>query len=212
MRKLVWGIPIRLFHWVLFGLISFSFYTGEFGDFESIDNHMIAGYGVIGLVIFRIIFGLVGHGHIRFTEFVRGPSAIVNYIKHPTATTGHNPLGALAIIALLTSLGIQAGTGLFTTDEIFVEGPLYHLVNDDTASLLSQVHSINRWILLALISLHLCAVAHHEIWRKEKIVGAMFHGKKETGEDKPDQSHQIGLAVVCGLVATAVVWYGVNHL
>ena len=86
MTKLVWGIPIRLFHWILLGLVGVSFYTGKFGDFDSIDNHMLAGYGIIALVLFRIIYGLFGRGHIRFTEFIKGPRTIVEYIKSPEPT------------------------------------------------------------------------------------------------------------------------------
>lgn len=212
MGKLVWGIPIRLFHWVLLGLVGVSFYTGKFGDFDSIDNHMLAGYGIIVLVLFRILFGFFGKGHVRFTEFVKGPSTIFAYFKSPKPSEGHNPLGALGIIALLLSLAVQTGTGLFTTDEIFVDGPLYHLVSSETSSVLSQIHNINQWILLGLIGLHVSAVIFHELWLKERIVLPMIHGKKLTSDSATDQSHQFFLALICITVAAAATWYLVNEI
>lgn len=212
MRKLVWGIPVRLFHWALLGLICVSFYTGKFGEFDSIDNHMLAGYGVIALVMFRLMYGFIGKGHIRFTSFIKGPKTIIGYLKNPEPTPGHNPLGALGIIALLLSLAVQAGTGLFTTDEIFIEGPLYHLVSSDTASTLSKIHSINQWILLGLIGVHITAIAVHELWLKESILGAMIHGKKELDAKEPEQSHQFVLALICIAIAGGSTWYLVTQV
>lgn len=212
MNKLVWGLPIRLFHWILLGLVGVSFYTGKFGDFDSIDNHMLAGYGIIALVLFRIMYGLFGRGHIRFTEFIKGPRNIIAYIKSPQPTVGHNPLGALGIIALLLSLSVQVGTGLFTTDEIFVDGPLYHLVSSEVSGVLSQIHSINQWVLLGLIGLHISAVAFHELWLKERILLPMIHGKKQLGEESQDQSHQFLLALICIVIAAGVTWYLVNEV
>ena len=212
MPKLIWGIPVRLFHWSLFGLICVSFYTGKFGDFDSIDNHMLAGYGVIALVLFRLMFGLFGQGHIRFSNFIKGPKAIIAYIKSPQTSAGHNPLGALGVVALLLSLAVQAGTGLFTSDEIFVEGPLYHLVSSETSGLFSEIHEINQWILLCLISLHISAVAFHELWLKERILGAMVHGKKTLSSNEVEQNHQFGLAALCLLIAAGATWYLVNEI
>ena len=212
MSKLVWGIPIRLFHWILLGLVGVSFYTGKFGDFDSIDNHMLAGYGIIALILFRLMYGVIGKGHIRFTEFIKGPTSIIAYVKSPKPTAGHNPLGALGIIALLLSLSVQVGTGLFTTDEIFVDGPLYHLVSSEISGLLSQIHSINQWVLLGLIGLHVSAVIFHELFLKERILLPMIHGKKKLEADAEDQSHQFLLALVCITIAAGVTWYLVNEL
>ncbi len=211
MAKLVWGIPIRLFHWGLVGLVGVSYYTGKFGDFDSIDNHMLAGYGVIGFVLFRLMLGFFGSGHVKFRNFIRGPKAILEYIKKPNNDPGHNPLGALGVIALIASLALQAGTGLFTTDEIFVEGPLYHLVSQETSSLLSQIHGINQWILLGLIGLHITAIAAHELMLGHRIVWPMVIGKAK-GEVAPEQSHQFILATVCAVIAAGVTWYLVNEL
>lgn len=221
-KQLVWGIPTRVFHWGLVGLVGVSYYTGKFGDFDSIDNHMLAGYGIIGLVIFRVLYGVIGRGHVRFANFVRGPSAIIAYIKNPSDTPGHNPLGALGVLALILSLGVQAGTGLFTTDEIFVEGPLFHLVSQDTSSLLSQIHGINQWVLLGLIGLHVTAIVVHELLLGHRLLLPMITGNRKevdrsdsnasASEQSPEQSHQLVLAIVCGVIAAAVTWYVVNEL
>ncbi len=217
MKTLIWGLPIRLFHWALVVLVGISFYTGKFGDFDSIDNHMLAGYGIIVLVLFRIGFGIFGNGYHSFRELIPYPKKIFRYLKNPTETPGHNPLGICGVIALLLSLAVQTATGLFTSDEIFVEGPLYHLVSSDTSSLLAQIHGINQWILLGLIATHVIAVLIHELVLKHKILLPMFTGKKQLSEamqnDQDQQtSHQYFTAVVCLAVAGTATWYLVNYL
>ena len=115
MAKLIWGIPLRIFHWGLVILLGISFYTGYFGEFDSIDTHMLAGYGVLTLLIFRLSFGFIAGGYARFSNFIKGPKATIAYVKAPLETPGHNPLGGFAVLAMLGVLGIQVGTGLFAT-------------------------------------------------------------------------------------------------
>lgn len=208
-QKLVWGLPIRAFHWSLLGLVSFSLYTGHFGDFDSIDLHMWSGYGIITLVLFRLSFGLLASGYARFTNFVKGPSKIRAFINQPAPTTGHNPLGSLGVVALLMALFAQAGTGLFVTDDIFVEGPLYHLVSTEVSGLMTTIHAVNQWLLLALIAMHIIAILVHEV-KGDRIVWPMVTGKKELSESEQADRHQFLLAAVClglGVAVTYIIAY-----
>lgn len=210
--KLVWGMPIRLFHWSLVILLGISFYTGQFGDFDTIDTHMLSGYGVLTLLIFRLSFGFAAKGYERFSQFVRGPRAIKAYIDSPRATPGHNPLGAISVIALLLALVVQVATGLFTTDDIFVEGPLYHLVSDSTSSTLSSIHGINRWIVLGLIAIHLTAVLIHEFALGHKLITPMVTGTKQLGAEIAEGKHQFGAAIACLLFGMALTYVIVNEI
>lgn len=212
MPKLVWGLPVRIFHWSLVGLIGVSLYTGHFGDFDSIDTHMLAGYGVLVLLIFRFSFGLLAKGSARFSQFVKGPKTITAYIKSPEKTTGHNPLGALGVLALLFSLSVQVGTGLFATDDIFVDGPLNHLVSGDTAGLLTSIHGINQRVLMGLISLHLIAVLIHEGRLGHRILWPMVTGKKWLGDETDADRHQLGLALACLSLGVALTYILVNKI
>lgn len=210
--KLVWGLPIRLFHWSLVILLCVSFYTGEFGDFDSIDIHMWAGYGLLTLLMFRLGFGFLAQGYARFSQFVRGPRATLDYLKAPTETAGHNPMGALGIVVMLISLTLQVGTGLFATDDIFVEGPLNHLVSSSTAGLLTSIHAINKWVLLGLIATHLLAILVHE-WRLgHRLVLPMITGKKQVSDEVEPDRHQFGRASVCLGIAGALAYYLVNEV
>ncbi len=210
--KLVWGLPVRLFHWSLVILLCVSFYTGEFGDFDSIDIHMWSGYGLLVLIFFRLGYGFVARGYARFGAFVKGPGAIKAYLQQPTETVGHNPLGALGVIALLASVTIQVATGLFATDDIFVEGPLYHLVSNDTSSLLTSIHAINRWVLLGLIATHLLAIVVHEWKLGHRLVLPMITGKKQVADEIEADQHQLGRASICFVIASAAVYYLVNEV
>jgi len=210
--KLIWGLPIRLFHWSLVILLGISFYTGQFGEFDSIDTHMLSGYGVLALLLFRISFGFIAKGYARFSQFVRGPSAIKAYISSPRATPGHNPLGALSVVAILLALAVQVGTGLFATDDIFVEGPLFYLVSSSTASTLTWIHGINRWIVLGLIAIHLTAVFVHEFKWDHKLIAPMITGKKLLSSETAEGNHQFGIAFVCLMFGLGMAYLIVNEI
>ena len=123
---------------------------------------------------------------------------------------GHNPLGALSVLAFIAVLIIQASTGLFANDDIFLEGPLTHLVSDETSDLLTTVHHINVKVLFGLLGLHLLAIAFHELYKNERLVSPMFTGKKkgfDTNATKPVPVIELGTAMAI-LAMTAGFVYG----
>ncbi len=184
----IWDIPTRLFHWSLVILLCISFYTGLSGGFKEMDYHMISGYCILSLVLFRILWGFFGGHHSRFTTFIKGPSVIFFYaaglLKRGTHHAGHNPLGALSIMAILMALIVQASTGLFANDDIMLEGPLSHLVSYKTSRMLTGVHKTNIWVIGSLAGLHVIAILFYQFYKKEPLIGAMFTGKKTLNESE----------------------------
>lgn len=185
----VWDIFIRLFHWILAASILFAWWSVEQGG-NWMDWHMRAGYLVLALILFRLIWGFIGSSHARFADFVRSPGATLNYARALLARrephySGHNPLGGWMVVVLLLLCLVQAGTGLFTTDDIFIEGPLNSLVSSDLADTLTSIHRFNFNLLQAAVALHLAGVIFHQVFKREPLVQAMIHGHKPaiTGED-----------------------------
>jgi cytochrome b len=142
--------------------------------------HALIGYCVLTLIIFRVCWGLVGSHHARFIHFVPSPKGLVNYILGKTkAGLGHNPLGALSVLALLVSLGLQATTGLFANDDIAFEGPFAKYVSNDMVQFLTSIHYFNEKVLIILIALHLCAILYYQKFKGENLIKPMLLGDKE---------------------------------
>ena len=173
----VWDLPVRLFHWALVLLVVSCFLTGWNGG-----NWMIwhgrAGIGIIGLVTFRLVWGFIGSTYARFTTFVRGPGAIIEYLMGKWCGAGHNPLGALSVLGLLAVLGFQSISGLFGNDDIAFNGPLYVLVSKETSDWIVGWHRQTSWLLLTLIVLHLGAISFYRFVKKDDLITPMLTGRK----------------------------------
>ena len=183
-RIRVWDVPTRLSHWsivILFGLCWWS------AKSDHMHWHRIAGYGMLGMVVFRIAWGFIGGQTARFRDFVRGPRATVRYalkfIRNRTdassAPLGHNPLGALSILVMLTLLLAQTVFGLFTVNlDGVASGPFAKWVSYDTGRMFAHLHAANFNLLLIMIALHLSAISFYRLARKESLIPAMIHGLK----------------------------------
>lgn len=206
----IWDQPTRLFHWSLVILVAVLWLSGEFGK---LDIHMKLGVWALALLVFRLMWGVVGSPTARFAQFVRGPAAIRDYLAAARGgavrSVGHNPLGALSVLALLGLLTAQATTGLFTTDDIFTNGPLVGKVSGKTAALLSSLHRLGGKLLLALVGVHLAAVAFYTLVKKDDMIRAMITGTKRVpeGVEGIRFAHPL-LAVAVAAIACAVVWGG----
>ncbi len=177
-RQRVWDLPIRLFHWSLVASITFAYVSGQIGG-NLIDWHGRAGFLIVGLIVFRIVWGLIGSPTARFASFVRGPGAIRAYLRGEWRGIGHNPIGALSVLGLLALVAAQAATGLFTNDDIAYQGPLADLVGKDQSD---RFHSLHAWLqngLLALVVLHVGAIVFYLRVKKENLVKPMITGWKE---------------------------------
>jgi cytochrome b len=178
-RILVWDVPVRLAHWLLVLAVAGSWLT-HYGGAAWFAWHRRFGYAVLLIVGFRIVWGFVGTPPARFAAFVRGPRAIVAWLKgRAPVHMGHNPVGALSVVAMLTLLLAQALTGLVANDEIASAGPFYGWVSHEFSNRLSRFHRTNDSWLLALIALHLAAVAWYTVIRRRRIIRAMITGRQE---------------------------------
>lgn len=183
-RVRVWDLPTRLAHWVMVILFGICWWTGET---EHMHWHRIAGYGVLGAVLFRLGWGLCGGETARFRSFVRSPAATLHYVRklvrHDRADSpsaiGHNPLGAFSIVAMLGLLLTQTVLGLFAVDvDGIASGPYARWVSFKTGRRFAHWHAANFHLLLALIGLHLTAIVFYRFARGERLLPAMIHGFK----------------------------------
>jgi len=176
--RLVWDLPVRVAHWTLLLAVAGCWAT-HYAGVEWFAWHRRFGYVVLVLVGFRLVWGFVGTRHARFATFLRGPRATLAYLRGRSGpVVGHNPLGALSVIALLVVLLLQASTGLFANDEIMNAGPFYGWISPQLSNRISGVHVASSNVLLALIGLHVAAVAWQVLARRRPLVSAMFTGRK----------------------------------
>lgn len=208
----VWDLPTRIFHWALvIGVMGLSI-SGTVGG-NAMVWHFRFGYAVLTLLLFRIIWGLVGGRWSRFGAFVYAPKSVIQYLRgrgKPEHSVGHNPIGAGSVFAMLAILLAQVGTGLLSDDEIAFSGPLTRFVSNATVSLATNYHkNIGKWLLLALVLLHIAAIFFY-LWRKHKLVHAMLHGDKELVVAVPgsrdDAVSRAGAVVVLAACAAFVAW------
>lgn len=216
----VWDLPLRLVHWLLVILVAFSWYTMEVS--EALDAqtwHEWSGYGILFLLVFRLIWGVIGGRHARFSDFVRGPGAVVSYVRNirgggGKAYRGHNPLGALSVIALVGLLGLQVVTGLFANDDILYEGPLFHLVDKETSDFLTGIHHQSWEVLQILIVLHLAAIAVYLFILKKNLVRPMITGQGNgpTEEGQVPVQGRVSAALVALALSAIAVWTVISYL
>lgn len=207
----VWDWPVRLCHWALVLTIAALYATGEYGWLD-MDWHFRFGYLALALVLFRLIWGVIGSEHARFTDFVRGPSTILAYFNNwrgadlASQYPGHNPLGALSVLALLALLLVQALTGLFSNDQIQWYGPLAERISQGASDTATSWHKLGQKVLLALIALHLLAIAGHRVLRREILVAPMLHGRKVSAVADDARWRSPILALVVFAACLALVW------
>lgn len=178
----VWDLPTRIFHWTLVGLFVFLIVSGDLGD-DLIEWHFYAGYLLSGLILFRVIWGVIGSRHSRFTSFVRDPITTVTYLKGMFSGKtahhyGHNPAGGMMVIVLLILLALQVATGLVSTDDVIWDGPFYSAVSDQVAEIGGELHESIQSLLQLLVVLHVAAILFHRFKYNDHLVPAMIHGKK----------------------------------
>ena len=178
----VWDLPTRLFHWLLVALVAASFATGKIGG-NAMIYHEWCGEAILALLIFRIVWGFIGSAPSRFGTFLAGPSTVFRYAltllrRDEDHHLSHNPLGGWSVMAMLLILLIQAGTGLFANDDIFIEGPLYEWVSKATSDRLTSIHRINHDVIIVLVAVHVAAVLFHLVYKKENLILPMITGMK----------------------------------
>jgi len=187
----VWDLPVRLFHWALVILMAVSYVTGRAGG-DWMKFHFWSGYAILTLILFRIAWGFVGSTTARFSNFVKGPAAIVTHLRELLGRTGpydagHNPMGGAMVVVLLFAVLAQAGTGLFSadTDTGLVTGPLATRIADAMVDKLTAFHHYWVNVLLVLVAAHVAAVLVYLVWKRHNLVRAMITGAKPADEVVP---------------------------
>ncbi len=177
MKVRIWDLPVRLFHWAIVLLVPALWATHHW---EMMDTHILLGEIMLGLVVWRLLWGALGSSTARFASFVKGPGAVLRYVTGRGAKGfGHNPVGGWSVVAMLLLLVVQVGLGLFAIDEDALYcGPLSHLVSYDTARILAHRHETVFWILIGLIALHVLAIFYYLIVQRDDLVTPMITGKK----------------------------------
>lgn len=227
-KRLVWDVPLRLFHWLLvlsLALLWFSQWAGyerlthipEAVGLDWMMIHMWLGYWTLGLIIFRLIWGVVGPRHARFASFFPSPDRITAYLRGSSREmarpAGHNPLGALMVFLMLALVGTQAVTGLFANDDIFTYGPYSEAdwLSGETIALLNSIHHALFDYILVAIAIHILAILIYALVLKQNLVGPMIHGHKAADEIPAGEaipSSGLIRAIVVVAISTALV-YGI---
>jgi cytochrome b len=210
-RIRVWDVPTRLTHWLFVLLVAFSWWTAETSRMEW---HRWSGYTMLGLVTFRVYWGLAGSSTAKFREFVRGPREVASYLRGGwNVAAGHNPLGALSVVALLALLAAQVLLGLFAVDVDGIEsGPLSTYVSFEAGRVAARWHETVFNVLLGFIALHLVAVIYYVFFRKQALLAAMVHGKRAYPDPQPQSMRSAsGLRLLTGVVlAAALTWMAIR--
>lgn len=214
-RARLWDGPTRIVHWALVASIGFAWWAGET---HHMDWHRLAGYTVLGLLVFRLVWGFLGSGTARFASFVKGPAATLAYIRTlpsraHAAHHGHNPLGALSVLAILAALIVQVVSGLFTVDIDGLEsGPLSDRVDFDTGRLFAKWHHLSFSALQALVVLHLIAIVFYAVYKRADLVGPMVTGRGKFKNHPEIEFAPLWRAVVVAAAAAFVAWWTAKGL
>ncbi len=210
----IWDLPTRLFHWLLAACVVGLVITGNLGG-NAMVWHFLLGQAVLTLLLFRLVWGLVGGHWSRWSQLALSPMQALDYLRgRTTAWAGHNPLGSWSVLLMLAWLLLQVGTGLVSDDEIANAGPLTALVSGAAVSAATAWHKgLGKWVLLALVLLHLAAIAWYRLRKAQALVPAMLHGDKSLPQAVPasrDGLSQRLLALLVLLACTGAVRWKVG--
>ncbi len=209
----IWDLPTRIFHWALLVCVVGLIITGNVGG-NLMPWHFRFGYCVMTLLLFRFVWGVIGGKWSRFASFIYSPKSLFDYLKgqgKPEHSAGHSPLGAGSVFALLGFLALQVATGLISDDEITNQGPLSRFVSNARVSLATWWHKdVGKWVIAALIALHIAAILFYLYKKKENLIKPMIHGDKHMAHAVQSSQDTAGSRVAALLVlavcGTFVAW------
>jgi cytochrome b len=207
----VWDLATRLFHWLLVVLVAVCFVTAKTGG-NAMQYHEYSGVMILMLLVFRVIWGVVGSQPSRFADFIKGPATVRRYALgllkgNSVPCLGHNPLGGWSVLAMLLAVLLQACLGLFANDDIITEGPLYLWVSKSTSDYLTRIHHQNQYVIMGLAAIHLFAILYHLFVKGENLIKPMFTGVKPRSGGEPAPSMAPAwLAAVAAALSAGAVW------
>jgi cytochrome b len=208
----VWDLPTRVFHWALLACVIGAVASAQLGG-NWMDWHPRFGAAILGLLVFRIIWGFAGPRYARFRSFAHGPQAVWAHLKearnHSQRHAGHSPAGGASVFALLGILVALSASGLLSSDSISLEGALVRFASESIVNWATPVHVWLQWVLYTLVGLHLAAVLAYLLVKKDNLIGPMIHGDK-TGIRAREAADSfavrlVGLALMGGAIAAAIL-------
>lgn len=207
MKIKLWDLPTRICHWTLAAAVAGAFVTQAVGG-NAMVWHGRFGLAVLGLVVFRLVWGFAGSTYARFASFLRGPTAVRAYLQGRWQGVGHNPLGAFSVLALLALMTWLACTGLFANDDISFNGPLYALADKDLSDTITALHTGAEPVLILLVALHVGAIAFYARVKKQNLLLPMLTGWKNDAPADAESAKGGGpVALLVALViAGTAVW------
>ena len=205
-----WDLSTRLFHWGLALTFSLSWLSAELGGNWMI-WHTYFGFTTAGLLTFRIIWGVIGSETARFSQFLASPFVVLRYLKGQDTKEylTHNPAGGWSVVAMLSLLSLQVTTGLFSTDDIFIEGPFAYLLSYDAQLTATEIHEISFTLCMLLIITHLMAVFWYQKVRKQPLIQAMIHGKRQSKNGEEPElkgGWSLAFAIFAGVLVGAFLY------
>lgn len=206
----VWDAPTRLFHWAIVLLVGFSWLSAK----ENwMDWHVVSGYAILTLLLFRLAWGVIGSETARFSRFLANPGMAFRHLRHlnrrePDSAIGHNAAGGWMVLVMLLLLCVQAGTGLYANDDVLTEGPLAETVSKSTSDLLSHIHVLNFKLIEIAVLLHVVVVAAYGVLKGQDLVRPMVTGWKRLPGDPsaPRLASPLLALVAIAAAAGAVAW------
>ncbi len=209
----VWDLPVRVSHWLLVAVIVFQFLSTKVLDDTILANtmqwHFYSGYTCLAIVIFRICWGVLGTYYAKFSQFLLSPIKTIQYLRGVGRQEyiGHNPLGAYSVIALLSVVLTQAISGLFTTDDIFNDGPYFGVLDNNWQQVANFIHHKLYYLLVAFIVFHIGAIIFYKLKRKQSLTKAMITGRKKVNKTTQSVGPFPWVGFIISLAITAVVMY-----
>lgn len=201
-KQPVWDLPVRAVHWLLAGLVAFSWW--------SVHNHhtgwhIWSGLAILTLLIFRLLWGFVGSSTARWSSFVRGPASVFAHLRGRWNGIGHTPLGALSVVGIFFALAVQVGLGLISEDEDgLYTGPLYRLVSIDSSDKARDIHELWFNLILGLIVLHVAAIIFYR-FRGKELTKPMITGRAILPPGtRPMRPAKWWAALICFAVAVGI--------
>ena len=184
----VWDPLVRIFHWSLV----LAFFTAYFTEDDFLTLHTYAGYTVLGLVFFRVLWGIVGTRHARFSSFVTSPTTAWQYLKDTLRLRakrylGHNPAGGAMIVLLLLSLLITTASGIATYGAVESAGPLGSWlgnIGETGEDMLEEVHEFFANFTVLLVAIHVSGVIIESFVHRENLARSMLNGYKPANTDQ----------------------------
>jgi cytochrome b len=213
----VWDVPTRVFHWALVALVACSVYTGFFTPEWWLGVHVWAGYGLLALMVFRLVWGVLGPEYSRIVSFVYPPRDTLEHVKgllllRPPHHIGHNPTGALMVFALAGTITALVVTGLLVLGGEEKQGPLSAIIGYSVGSAAKRVHVSLVMCLLALVTAHVAGVVAESLLTHDNLVRAIVTGWKRLPPAAPVPAPRPASPVVAAVVLAALVAAGAGIL